>query len=406
MWIPESIFGKKNIILGVCGSIAAFKSCTLASTLAKSGARVRTILTSSACKFVGPLSFSSLTDDAVYTDEDYWSLKVRSLHIELGRWADVVVVAPATANTLAKVANGMADNLLTSTILGSNRPTVLVPAMNVRMYDNKATQENLKKLSEYGYIIVEPDVGHLADGEVGRGRFPETETILFHIARAITPQRLVGRKIIVTAGPTREFIDDVRFISNPSSGKMGYALAEAFAIKGADVTLLSGPVELDAPPGVHIEKFESVSDLMSLMERYVPSADAVVMSAAVGDFTAEKTQGKLKRQGELTLKLSATPDVVAYFAQRYPKVVYLGFAAGEEDVVMQAQEKMRSKKVDAVFANRIDTPQTGFGTDTNSGWLITKDGVVEAPLQTKVDLAWWLSERVSWLIEAKSGISL
>jgi len=390
MWIPGSIFRRKNILLGVTGSIAAFKACSLASTLSKFDAHVRTILTASALHFVGPTSFVSLANDAAYTDQDYWSSNIRSLHIELGRWADVLVVAPATANTLAKIANGFADNLLTSTVLGCDKPLVLVPAMNVRMYENKITQENLDKLRNLGCVVVEPEVGHLADGEVGKGRFPETETILFHIARAVVPQDLSGRNIVVTAGPTREYIDEVRFISNPSSGKMGYALAQALALRGADVTLLSGPVTLDVPQGVRLLQFESVSELMQLMEHFLPEADAVVMAAAVGDFTTERREGKLRRQGELTLTLKATPD----------------FAAGGADVIKDAEEKLERKHVDAIFANRIDTSQTGFAVDTNSGWFISKErGVEEAPLQSKVDLAWWLSERIVWLIEAKSETS-
>lgn len=406
MWIPGSIFRRKNILLGVTGSIAAFKACNLASTLSKFDAHVRTILTASALHFVGPTSFVSLTNDTAYTDQDYWSSNIRSLHIELGRWADVLVVAPATANTLAKIANGFADNLLTSTVLGCNKPLVLVPAMNVRMYENKITQENLDKLRNLGCVVVEPEVGHLADGEVGKGRFPEIETILFHIARAVVPQDLSGRNIVVTAGPTREYIDEVRFISNPSSGKMGYALAQALALRGADVTLLSGPVTLDAPQGVRLLQFESVSELTQLMEHFLPEADAVVMAAAVGDFTTEKREGKLRRQGELTLTLKATPDVVGSFAAKYTKPVYVAFAAGGADVIKDAEEKLEHKHVDAIFANRIDTSQTGFAVDTNSGWFVSKKrGVEEAPLQSKVDLAWWLSERIVWLIEAKSETS-
>jgi len=406
MWIPGSIFRRKNILLGVTGSIAAFKACSLASTLSKFDAHVRTILTASALHFVGPTSFVSLANDAAYTDQDYWSSNIRSLHIELGRWADVLVVAPATANTLAKIANGFADNLLTSTVLGCDKPLVLVPAMNVRMYENKITQENLDKLRNLGCVVVEPEVGHLADGEVGKGRFPETETILFHIAKAVVPQDLSGRNIVVTAGPTREYIDEVRFISNPSSGKMGYALAQALALRGADVTLLSGPVTLDVPQGVRLLQFESVSELMQLMEHFLPEADAVVMAAAVGDFTTERREGKLRRQGELTLTLKATPDVVGSFAAKYTKPVYVAFAAGGADVIKDAEEKLERKHVDAIFANRIDTSQTGFAVDTNSGWFISKErGVEEAPLQSKVDLAWWLSERIVWLIEAKSETS-
>jgi len=401
MWISGNVFRRKNILLGVTGSIAAFKACALASTLSKYEAHVRTVLTPSALNFVGSASFVSLTNDAAYTDQDYWSSNIRSLHIELGRWADVLVVAPATANTLAKIANGLADNLLTSTILGSDKPLVLVPAMNVRMYENKITQENLKTLKNLGYIVVEPEVGHLADGEVGKGRFPEIDTILFHVAKTIVPQDLTGKNIVVTAGPTREYIDDVRFISNPSSGKMGYALAQALALRGAEVTLLSGPVTLDAPEGVRLVRFESVDELISLMDMFLPEADAVVMAAAVGDFTTEKKQGKLRRQGELTLTLRATPDVIGDFAEKYTKPVYVAFAAGGADVIKDAEEKLQRKHVDAIFANRIDTSQTGFAVDTNSGWLISNRGVEEAPLQSKVDLAWWLSERIVWLIEAK-----
>lgn len=402
MWIPSSVFRRKNILLGVSGSIAAFKACNVASSLAKCDAHVRTVLTQSALRFVGPASFISLTNDVAYTDEDLWNMKLRSLHIELGRWSDVIVVAPATANTLAKIANGIADNLLTSIVLGSDKPLVVVPAMNVRMYENKATQENLSKLRDHGVVVVEPEIGHLADGEVGKGRFPEVEPILFSVAKTLVPQDMAGMRVLVTAGPTREYIDDVRFISNPSSGKMGYALAEACALRGAEVTLLSGPVNLDVPPGVKLLTFESVADLERLMDQTVPSCHAVLMAAAVGDFTTSKVAGKMKRQGNLELTLQATPDVIAKYTQKYPNVFYLAFAAGTDGVVEEAREKLARKQVDAIFANRIDEENTGFGVDTNSGWLINKNTTEEAPLQSKVDLSWWLSERIICQIRAKS----
>ncbi|NPV89005.1 bifunctional phosphopantothenoylcysteine decarboxylase/phosphopantothenate--cysteine ligase CoaBC [Coprothermobacteraceae bacterium] len=405
MLVPTRIFQRKNILLGVTGSISAYKACSLASTLTKTGAMVRTVLTASAERFIGAMSFAGLTGDAVYTDADYWSLKMRSLHIELGRWADVVVVAPATANTMAKLSHGIADNLLTAAVLGCGKPVVIAPAMNVRMLEHPATRQNIETLRSFGYIVVEPEQGYLADGESGKGRLPKEEVLLYHIGKALIPQDLAGKTVVVTAGPTREYIDDVRYISNPSSGKMGYALAQVLALRGAKVILLSGPVQLEPPVGVEVHHFESVQEVSDLMDSYLPKADAVVMAAAVGDFTVDRVPGKIRRDKELVLNLKPTIDVVGTMKKKHPSPLYVAFAAGTAQVREDAKEKLLQKGVDAIFANRIDTPETGFSTDTNAGWFITASGEEELPLQSKADLAWSLGERIACMLKRTSGIS-
>jgi phosphopantothenoylcysteine decarboxylase/phosphopantothenate--cysteine ligase len=401
-----SILTDKAILLGVTGSIAAYKAAELASRLAQAGAQMDAILTGGAEHFVTPLTFQSVTGRKAYTDADLWGGEAHVLHVGLGRAADLLVIAPCTANTLAKLAHGLADNLLTITALAATCPLLIAPAMDGGMFEHPATQDNLRTLTERGATLAGPAQGHLASGLSGVGRMLEPLELVGHIRRILGRQgKLAGKKIVVTAGGTQEPIDPVRFIANRSSGKQGYALAQAALDLGAEVILISS-VDLPAPVGAALVKVGTVAELQAAVLSETAEADALVMAAAPADFRPKTAaENKLKkRDGLPQLALEFAPDILeALAAQRagkgHPQVV-VGFAAESRDLLENATAKLKSKNLDIIAANDVSASDAGFAVDTNRISLLHADGQVEAlPLMSKQEVAEVILERVAALLE-------
>ncbi len=368
----------KRIILGVTGGIAAYKAVYLLRDFQKAGAEVRVCMTPAATRFVGVDTFASLSahDVAVEIfpesgDADSWTR-----HIHWGEWADLFVIAPCTANTLAKIAHGISDNMLCSTVLAARCPILIAPTMDGEMYEAPAMQTNLQRVKDYGYHIIEPDSGYLASGLNGKGRLPENHLILEKALDILgnQPQPLSGKKVLVTAGATREFIDPVRFISNPSSGKMGLAMAKAAGKLGADVTLIHGDVRISLPEDLNTEAVTSAADMFEAVQKHA-DADVVIMSAAVSDFTpAEKEDQKIKKSGKdiAELKLNRTEDILKWLGSHKKEgQILIGFAMETENLLENARKKIDSKKADFILANDLNEEGAGFGTDTNVIHLIS-----------------------------------
>ncbi|NDJ25354.1 bifunctional phosphopantothenoylcysteine decarboxylase/phosphopantothenate--cysteine ligase CoaBC [Nostoc sp. B(2019)] len=373
---------KKRVLIGVGGGIAAYKVCELVSTLFKTGVEVRVILTSSAQEFIKPLTLATLSRHPAYTDDDFWQpTHSRPLHIELGEWADVLVIAPLTANTLAKLAYGMADNLLTNTVLASTCPVLLAPAMNTDMWEQIAVQRNWRQLlTDSRYHGIDTASGLLACDRVGAGRMAEPPEILVYIQSLLHTQGkrdLAGKRVLISAGGTREYLDPVRFIGNPATGKMGLALAQAALHRGASVTLVHGPASFNVPLGVQAIPVVSADQMQHAMLEYLANADVIVMSAAVADVKPKdySTKKLPKRSLPQALPLEPVPDIVAQLAQlKQPHQLLIGFAAQTGDIITPALEKLQSKKLDAIVANPIDQPESGFGSDNNQAIFLDKQG--------------------------------
>ena len=386
--MPEVLEGRK-ILLGVCGGIAICKAAQLASELRKSGAALRIVMTPAAVRMVSPVVFSSIAACEVFTDEKEMNAG-QVPHIELSRWAEVLIIAPATANTIAKIAHGMADNLLTlCAIAHPGDKKLLVPSMNVRMYYNPLTQENIEKLQNAGWKVVEPVEGHLACGEKGKGRFPDVEIVLDEIRSVLIEKRLRGKRILVTAGPTREYIDPVRFISNPSSGRMGFALARVARWMGADVVLVSGPVELPSPPGVKLEKVESAREMYEKVMEYVDGVDIIIMAAAVADYTVPvPSKCKIKKEGNtMTLNLHRPVDILKESAKDHANKFIVGFAAETESHLENARKKLQDKGLDMIVVNDVSRRDIGFGSEENEVVIISRDGEHRIPKSDKIHIA-------------------
>jgi len=386
------------VLLGVTGGIAAYKACILVRLLRLRGASVRVVMTRSAERFVGPATFAALSDHRVYTD--LWEEPGGVPHVRLAHEADVAVVAPATANTLAKLAQGIADDLLTATLLEASCPLVLAPAMHTGMWEHPATQSNVSALAARGARLVGPSHGALAAGDEGVGRMSEPEVILAAIEEALAGE-LAGKKLVVTAGPTWEPIDPVRFIGNRSTGKMGFAIAaEAFA-RGADVTLVVGPGTLDPPEGPDVVRITTADEMRAAVLDASRGADAVVMAAAVADFRPEvAADEKLKKEGgPPQVRLVATPDILAELGAAEGNLVLVGFAAETQDVERGGREKLRRKGLDLLVANEVGREGTGFGSETNRAAVIAADGQDE-PLRewTKLELASAVCDRLAKLL--------
>ena len=382
----------KTVVLGVTGGIAAYKSCEVVSRLRKAGAAVHVIMTRNACRFVAPLTFETLSNHPCVTDTfdrpEQWEVE----HVALAKRADVFVIAPATANIMAKLAHGIADDMLSTTALATRAPMLLAPAMNTGMWENAATRENLKTLLSRGVMTVGPEGGMLACGDVGAGRMSEPAQIVEKITEILTKGRdLRGLNVLVTAGPTREAVDPVRFITNRSSGKMGYAIAQAAAQRGARVTLVTGPVGLAAPDGVETVAVQTTEDLLDAMLRLCPDQDIVIQAAAPADYRPETVAPqKLKKRGDgrLTLKLIPTPDVAKAVGEgKKPGQILVGFAAETENLTDNAQKKLDGKNLDMIVANDVTKPGAGFDVDTNIAAFITRKGVWQLPLMSKRALA-------------------
>ncbi len=387
-----NILEGKFITLGVTGGIAAYKAADLASKLTGRGAAVHVIMTGAAGEFVRPLTFEALTGNPVYTDLFCSSHQFRIPHIDLAHRADLLLVAPATANVLGKLAHGIADDLLSTAVLAASCPVLLCPAMNVKMYAHRAVQNNLARLREYGYHLVEPEEGRMACGQSGRGRLPGTETIIGAVESLLArPADMKGLTVVVTAGGTREPIDPVRYISNRSSGKMGYALAGAASDRGARVILISAPTSLETPPGVELVSVESAREMHEAVMRFYPGADVVIKAAAVADYRCGAISGhKIKKEGEtLTLELVRNPDILGELGMtKREGVTLVGFAAETRDLDHNARQKLSQKNIDLLVANDVTVSGAGFGSDTNIVKLFYAGGKAESlPLMSKGEVA-------------------
>lgn len=391
------MLGGKTVILGITGSIAAYKAADIASKLIQAGAEVRVVMTGSATKFIAPLTLRSITGRPVVADMFELASEFNVEHVALGEAADVVVIAPATANIIAKLAAGMADDILGCTVLATTAPVILAPAMNDNMFQNSVTQENLAKLKARGFTIVEPAHGRLASGKVGWGRLAEVGKIIGTVQQVLGRQGdLAGRHLVVTAGGTREPIDPVRYLGNRSSGKMGYALAEAARDRGAEVKLITVPAALLEPAGIEVIRVETALQMKEAVAEATAGADALIMAAAVADYQPKNVaKTKIKKEDSgMTLELVRTPDILAEVKGKFLKV---GFAAESEDVIANARQKLQKKQLDIIVAN--DITDNVFGSDTNKVTLIDRDGnVEELPLLTKREVADRILDRVVGLL--------
>ncbi len=381
----------KTVVVGVCGGIAAYKVVDVVSRLKKQGAEVETIMTENAAKFVTPLTFQSITHRPVITDmfkePEYWDIQ----HISLAKKADLMVIAPATANIIGKIANGIADDMLTTTVMATKAPVLFVPAMNSNMYENPIVQGNIRKLTSEGYKFMEPDTGMLAEGTSGKGRLPEPPDIAGEILRILTVKRdLEGLKVLVTAGPTREPIDPVRYISNRSSGKMGYAVAQAAADRGALVKLISGPVSINSPRNVDTVHVLTASEMREEVMKSYADFDIIIMVAAVADYkSSEVSDRKIKKKDdEMYLKLSKNTDILKELGQVKGKRLLIGTCAETNDLLENAKAKLQAKNLDMIVANDVTLEGAGFETETNIIKIIKGNGTVrELPIMSKLECA-------------------
>lgn len=381
----------KTVVLGVSGSIAAYKIAYLASSLKKLRANVQVIMTRNATEFITPVTFESLTDSKCLVDTFDRNFEFSVEHVALAKRADIFMLAPATANVIAKVAHGLADDMLTTTFLACKCPKYIASAMNTQMYTNPITQDNLKRCASFGMKIIDPAVGYLACGDTGAGKMPEPEVLLDYIIHEIGYAKdLAGKKVLVTAGPTREALDPVRYLTNHSTGKMGYAIAKAASCRGAEVTLVTGPTELPRPRFVKVIETESARDMFKAVTSVSLIQDAIIKAAAVADyrpavFFSEKIK---KREGDLSLALERTDDIIGYLGQHKPKGQFLcGFSMETENLIENSRAKLLKKNLDMVAANSLKVEGAGFGTDTNVITLITRDGEVELGKMSKEQAA-------------------
>lgn len=403
------MFEDKHITLTVSGSVAAYKAALLARQLERAGAQVRIVLTAGAAHFVTAATFAALTKASVLTDDTWWQAQGQIAHVELADWTDLAIAAPASANLMAQLANGLANDAASATWLATAAPKVVAPAMNSHMWQAPATQRNVQHLQADGVHVLTPATGQLAEGYSGPGRFPEPADIVADLTTLglFTPQTLAGKRVIVTAGGTRERLDPVRFLTNDSSGKMGYAVATAAKQAGADVTLITAPTKLTAPAGVTVVPIQSTTDLSEAVLAAFPQADALVMAAAVADFqpdvTADQKIKKTADNDELILKLKKTPDILKQVAAiKQPGQVTVGFAAETQNLLANGQKKLVSKSLDLLAANDVSRADIGFNGDDNQVTFIAPDGVTDqTPKTSKTMIARALVDRVAQLLAEK-----
>ena len=392
----------KTVLLGVTGGIAAYKAAYLASALHKLHAHVEVVMTEHATKFVAPLTFEQLTGNRCMVDTFDRNFSHQVEHIALADRTDLVLIAPATANVCAKLAHGLADDMLTTTVLACTCPKVIAPAMNTNMYQNPVTQDNLDTLRRYGWEVISPASGHLACGTTGPGRMPEPEVLLQHVLRVLAlPHDLEGKRVLVTAGPTQEAIDPVRYLTNHSTGKMGYALARVAMLRGAQVTLVSGPTALEPPPFVEVVPVVSAQDMFEAVTGRQAWADLIFKAAAVADYTpADYHDDKVKKKdGDLSIPLRRTQDILQHLGDhRRPGQVICGFSMETRDLLANSAAKLEKKHVDMICANNLKVAGAGFGTDTNVITLITQSGVEELPLLSKEEAAGRIIDRALALL--------
>lgn len=380
----------KHIILGVTGSIAAYKTASLASMLVKKKADVTVIMTPNATNFINPITFESLTGNKCLVDTFDRNFEFQVEHVSLAKQTDVVLVAPASANVIAKAAHGIADDMLTTTLLACTCPKIFAPAMNTRMYQNPVVQDNMRTLERYGIEVITPASGYLACGDTGEGKMPEPELLYEYIVKALTPKDMAGKKVLVTAGPTQEKIDPVRYISNHSTGKMGYAIARQAMMRGAEVTLVSGKVSLQPPMGVQVVPVVSAADMAQAVKNAASAQDIIIKAAAVADYRPSVTADeKLKKKDdEMSIELERTEDILAYLgAHRREGQFLCGFSMETEHMLDNSRAKLEKKHIDMIVANNLKQEGAGFGTDTNVVTLLTRDETIELPIMSKEDVA-------------------
>lgn len=383
----------KNIILGVTGSISAYKIANLASALVKLHANVDVILTKNGEKFITPVTFESLTKNRCITDVFDRSDVSEIKHIALAERADVVIIAPASANIIAKMAHGIADDMLSTTVLAARCPVLAAPAMNVNMFRHPSVQENLSVLERRGVIVIPPESGTLACGAVGEGKLPSEQTLLYYILRETAKEKdLAGKKVLITAGPTQESFDPVRFITNHSTGKMGYAVAKQAMLRGADITLVSGPVSIAPPPFVNVVPVKSADEMFKAVADCYSEQDYCIMTAAVADYTPAETKSeKIKKTADgadLSLPLKRTKDILKWLGEHKKEgQLICGFSMETEDVLGNSKAKLQNKNADIIAANSLKDEGSGFGTDTNHLVLIKRDGIIDLPLLSKEEAA-------------------
>ena len=381
----------KTVVLGVTGSIAAYKIANLASSLVKLHADVHVIMTKNATNFINPIAFETLTKNKCMTDTFDRNFMYNVAHVSIADKADVMLAAPASANIIAKMAHGIADDMLSTTYLAMKCPVIVSPAMNVNMFTNPVVQRNIKTLEEFGVTVIPPDNGYLACGYTGAGKMPSELVLLDYILRETAKEKdLAGKRVLVTAGPTRESIDPVRFITNHSTGKMGYAVARQAMLRGAEVTLVSGPVSIDPPPFVRVVNVSSAKDMFEAVKVNFADADIIIKTAAVADYTPESAADeKIKKSdGSLTIQMKRTADILKWLGEnKRDGQVLCGFSMETENMLENSRAKLQKKNADLIAANSLRDEGSGFGTDTNHLVLIKRDGVTDLPLLSKSDAA-------------------
>ncbi len=393
----------KNILLGVTGGIAAYKAADLVSKLVKQHANVDVVMTEGATKFVTPLTFQTMSVNQVHTEMFSLISNFDVEHISLAQKADIILVAPATANTIGKIANGIADNMLTTVIMASTAKIIFAPAMNTNMYNNPIFKENMEKLKRLGHEFIQPGVGRLACGDYGAGKMAEPEDIVEYVIKSFVKKDLLGKKILITAGPTIEPLDPVRYITNHSSGKMGYSIAKNAIDRGGEVVLITGPTSLKVPTGAKVVSVNTTQEMFDAVGKYFKSCDVLIKSAAPLDYkpeTVSEVKIKKKDDGVFSLNLVRNPDIAAFYGQKKEKQIMVGFAAETNNVLEYALGKMRKKNFDFIVANDITASGAGFKKDTNIATIINKDGAVEEfPLMEKSELAEKILDRVLLLLD-------
>lgn len=386
----EKILSGRTVVLGVTGSIAAYKIANLASSLVKKGANVHVIMTKNATNFINPITFETLTGNKCLVDTFDRNFEFSVEHVSLAKQADIFMVAPASANVIGKIANGIADDMLTTTIMACKCHKIISPAMNTNMFENPIVQNNIQKLKDYGYEIIEPASGYLACGDVGAGKMPEPAVLESYIMREIAMEKdMKGKKVLITAGPTMEKIDPVRFISNHSTGKMGYALAKIAMLRGAEVTLVTGKTSIPKPDFVKVVNVQSAKEMFEAVDKEFDTQDIVIMSAAVADYRPKEvaTEKIKKKDGETAIELERTEDILATMAARKKNQFVCGFSMETENMIENSKAKLEKKNLDMICANNLKVEGAGFGTDTNVVTLISKNWIKELPMKSKEGVA-------------------
>lgn len=389
----------KTIVLGISGGIAAYKMPNVAHALAKRGADVHVLMTKNATEFIAPLVFETLTNRRCIVDIFDRNFQYDVAHVSLANAADLMLIAPATANVLAKLAHGLADDMLTTVTLAAHCPKLVAPAMNTHMLENPITQDNLKTLAQYGFTVIPSGSGLLACGDTGSGRLPDEQTLDDYVDRALfAPRDLAGKKVVVTAGATQEPMDPVRYITNHSTGKMGYAIARACMLRGADVTLLTAPTALRPVPFVKTVPFTTAESLFEAVKAHAMDADALIMAAAVADYRPVNVADEKikKKDGDLTLPLARTQDILAWVGAHKPEKLFVcGFSMETENLLENSAAKLQRKNMDMIVANNLKTPGAGFGVDTNVVTILTREGAEPLPLQSKDDVAMHIAAAIA-----------